>query len=110
LKEDAYRKANPDTKPLYILFGYKDYNQGKTTTGITKMVRKLVESEDFREVLSKYEKYADEFTGTNKPYDGIELFDSTSNRLVESTMRIPPNPEKSNKPARKKKEDPGYER
>jgi hypothetical protein len=110
LKEDLYRKSNPDKKPLYAICVYKNDNQDSPNTNIPRTVHKLLESDDFDTAFSSYIDFVDRFIGKNIPYDGIRLIDTNSLRLLDTTKIVRQNPEETIKPTRKKPEEPGYDR
>ena len=109
LKEDLYRKSNPDRKPLYAILGFKNYNPDLRHTYAGNKACKLFESEDFNAAFSSYVSYLDKFTGRKTPYNCVQLVDRNSRRIIEGNVFMPKKPEMSIKPE-KKHEEPGYER
>jgi maleate cis-trans isomerase len=58
------------------------------------IVQQLLESEDLNTAVSSYSDFVDRFATKNIPYDGIELIDNNSFRLLNNTKIVRQNPEK----------------
>jgi hypothetical protein len=110
LKEDLYRKSNPDKKPLYVILAYKDFDLDKRSIDTKRKAYKLLESDDFSLAFSSYISFLDDrFSQRKTPYNCVQLIDKESRRIIEGNVFVPKKPEVSQKPKRKR-EDPGYER
>jgi hypothetical protein len=110
LKEDLYRKSNPDKKPLYAIFAYKNFDPDFRNASTKEKAYKLLESDDFRVAFSSYISFLDDrFSVGRTPYNCIQLIDKNSRRIIEGNVFVPKKPETAVKP-KKKPENPGYER
>jgi hypothetical protein len=110
LKEDLYRKSNPDKNPLYAILAYKNFDPDSQIAGMKKKVYKLLESDNFRLAFSSYISFLDDrFSVGRTPYNCIQLIDKNSRRIIEGNVFVPKKPETAVKP-KKKLEDPGYDR
>jgi hypothetical protein len=54
LKEDMYRKSNPDKEPLYIILAYENNYPDTWYSGYMKKAFKLLESDNFRTAFDIY--------------------------------------------------------
>jgi hypothetical protein len=110
LKEDLYRKSNPDKKPLYVILAYKDFDPDKRSIDTKRKAYKLLESDDFSLAYSSYITFFDDrFSAGKTPYNCLQLVDKNSRRIIEGNVFVPKKPEPAVK-HKKKHEDPGYER
>lgn len=110
LKENVYKKNNPDYKPHYVVMAWENHTQDTSDTGVVKTTHKLLENDDFNDAFTSYTLYVERFNDYGSQFDGVKLIDSMSNRLIDSAAIIHNNQTESKEPKRKKKEDPGYER
>jgi hypothetical protein len=70
LKEDMYRKSNPDKKPLYVILAYKDFDPDKRNIDTKRKAYKLLESDDFSFAFSSYISFLDDrFSQRKTPYN-----------------------------------------
>jgi hypothetical protein len=110
LKENLYRKSNPDKKPLYAILAYKDFDPDKQNAGTKRKTYKLLESNDFSTAISKYIIFRDDWFSIGRtPYNRIQLIDKNSRRIIEGNVFVPKKLDAAVKQNRKP-EDPGYER
>jgi hypothetical protein len=110
LKEDLYRKSNPDKKPLYVIRAYKNIDQDKGNAGTQRKAYKLLESDNFGSAYSKYLAFYDDwFSQGRTPYNCVQIIDKESRRTIDSKVFEPEKTAEAVK-HKKKREDPSYER
>jgi hypothetical protein len=109
LKEDMYRKSNPDKEPLYIILAYENNYPDTWYSGYMKKAYNLLESDNFSTAFGTYMEYIYRYSDGKTPYTGMELIDRNSRRTIERHVLAQKKPEKSIKP-NKKPEEPEYGR